>query len=95
MSVRYEGSMKIIEVEDTTAQLTDVLADLLLIHGGNREAVLALIEDRWDSAERHYEVECQGESEGFEVLVDAQDSPKKTTLVPIKKWAENLPERDN
>jgi hypothetical protein len=83
MAVEYEDDKKILLVEDTKTQLIDALADLMLIHGGDGSKVHDEIERAWSSAHGHYEAEKDGDSEGYQIRVAAQDGSRS---VPLREW---------
>jgi hypothetical protein len=83
MADEYEDDKRILLVEDTKTQLIDALADLMLIHGGDGSKVQDEIERAWSSAHRHYEAEKDGDSEGFTLMVCAQDGSRS---VPLREW---------
>jgi hypothetical protein len=64
---------KRIDEDQTRVVLGDCIANLLLVFGGDRSTVEAIIADSWERATRDYEAEKGGDSEGYRVLVKPQD----------------------
>jgi hypothetical protein len=92
MSVHYDNdNNKIIEAEDTATGLSDAIADMMLLCGGDNAALEEAIESAKGSAELHYDAEKGGYSEGFTVLVDPQDG---SDVVTLAEWVAAHPSPD-
>lgn len=91
MSVRYDNRLgrKTILAEDSKDSLTDAIADMMLLCGGNEDRLDEAIQQAKGSAEIHYSAESGGDSEGYEMYVDPQDGENKP--MKLKQWIAQLP----
>lgn len=90
MAVEFDhvSNRKTIKQGDTLDQLTDALADVLLCNGGDVNAVHRhVLPTAWRLAVEHFNAECMGDSEGYEVWIapenDAPYSLADSPLTPI------------